>query len=121
MCKKILVVDDEADVRTFLKTLLKKHGYEVVTADNGVQGLTLARSERPSLITLDLMMPKQSGTDMYRGLTKDAALVRIPVIVVSGLPGRHLAVPAPAAVFDKPIVPDEFVAAVRRALGEDDE
>ena len=68
MSKKILVVDDEADVRTFLSTVLKKHGYEVIMAHNGGEGLELAKKEKPDLITLDLMMPKQSGTDMYRKL-----------------------------------------------------
>ena len=116
MSKKILVVDDEADVRTFLKTLLTKHGYEVITANNGDEGLQLVKDERPDLITLDLMMPKQSGTDMYRRLQKDDELVKIPVIVVSGLSGRHLAVPEPLAVFDKPIDPDEFIEVVEGAL-----
>jgi CheY-like chemotaxis protein len=116
MSKKILVVDDEADIRTFLSTLLKKNGYEVVTADNGVEGLKLVKAEQPDLITLDLMMPKQSGTDMYRKLQKDSELVKIPVIVISGLSGRHLAVPEPLAVFDKPIKAEEFMEVVEKAL-----
>jgi DNA-binding response OmpR family regulator len=116
MSKKVLVVDDEIDVRVFLETLLTKSGYEVVTAENGGVGLQLARAEKPDLITLDLMMPKQSGTDMYRKLHNDDELVKIPVIVISGLSGRHLAVPAPLAVFDKPIKPEEFMAVVEEAL-----
>ncbi len=120
MSKKVLVVDDEEDVRAFLEAVLKKAGYTVVTAPNGVEGLKRARDEKPDLITLDLMMPKQSGTDMYRNLQKDKQLVQIPVIVISGLSGRHLAVPAPLAVFDKPIDPDAFIAVVRRAFGEAD-
>jgi CheY-like chemotaxis protein len=121
MTKKILVVDDEADVRTFLKTALRKAGYEVVTADNGAEGLQVARAEKPDLITLDLMMPRQSGTDFYRHLQKDAALAKTPVIVISGLSGRHLAVPEPFAVFDKPIDPREFIDTVERAIGEPEE
>lgn len=116
--KKVLVVDDEADVRTFLSVLLKKNGYEVITADNGVEGLKLVREQNPDLITLDLMMPKQSGTDMYRNLQKDKKLVKIPVIVISGLSGRHLAVPEPFAVFDKPIKADDFIDTVESALDE---
>lgn len=118
MSKKVLVVDDEADVRTFLKTALRKAGYEVVTAENGAEGLQVARAEKPDLITLDLMMPRQSGTDFYRHLQKDAELVKTPVIVISGLSGRHLAVPEPFAVFDKPIDPKEFIETVERAIGE---
>jgi CheY-like chemotaxis protein len=120
MSKKVLVVDDESDVRTFLRTLLKKHGYEVVTADDGVQGLKLVKENKPDLITLDLMMPKQSGTDMYRKLQKDKELVKIPVIVISGLSGRHLAVPEPLAVFDKPIDADKFMDVVEKALENDE-
>jgi DNA-binding response OmpR family regulator len=120
MSKKVLVVDDEEDVRTFLETVLAKHGYDVITAANGVEGLKLAREAKPALITLDLMMPKQSGTDMYRNLQKNEELVKIPVIVISGLSGRHLAVPAPLAVFDKPIDPEAFIAVVRKAFGEND-
>ncbi len=115
--KKILIIDDEADVRRYLSAILVKHGFETVTANDGVEGLEVARRERPDLVTLDLMMPNQSGTDFYRNLVKDKELGETPVIVVSGLPGRHLAVKQPAAVFDKPIDPEQFLAAVRSALG----
>ena len=115
--KKILIIDDEADVRRYLAALLKKHGYETLTASDGVEGLEVARRERPDLVTLDLMMPNQSGTDFYRNLVKDKELGETPVVVVSGLPGRHLAVKTPAAVFDKPIDPEAFLEAVREALG----
>lgn len=116
MSKTVLVVDDEADVRTYLSTVLKKHGYQVIIAEDGVTGLKLAQEHKPDLITLDLMMPKQSGTDMYRRLQKDDDLVKIPVVVISGLSGRHLAVPEPLAVFDKPIDPNELIEVVDKAL-----
>lgn len=115
--KKILIIDDEADVRRYLSAILTKHGYTIVTANDGVEGLEVARREKPDLVTLDLMMPNQSGTDFYRNLVKDKELGETPVIVISGLPGRHLAVKQPVAVFDKPIEPEQFLAAVRGALG----
>jgi CheY-like chemotaxis protein len=115
---KVLIIDDEEDVRRYLGAVLRKHGYECVTASDGAEGLVATRRERPDLVTLDLMMPNQSGTDFYRHLAHDPDLAHIPVIVVSGLPGRHLAVREPAAVFDKPIDPDAFIAAVKRALGQ---
>ncbi len=120
MSKTILIIDDEADVRKFLSAVLKKHGYRTETAGDGHEGLQLARTVRPDLVTLDLMMPNQSGTDFYRKLARDKEIKDTPVIVVSGLPGRHLAVRRPEAVFDKPIDPDEFIATVRRVLGEED-
>jgi CheY-like chemotaxis protein len=114
---KVLIVDDEEDVRKYLSALLRKHGYETVTAPDGREALKLARAEKPDLVTLDLMMPNQSGTDFYRQLAQDKDLAQTPVIVVSGLPGRHLAVREPAAVFDKPIDPAAFIEAVKKALG----
>ncbi len=116
MSNKILVVDDEADVRTYLTAVLKKHGYETITAEDGRQALEVAEREQPAVVILDLQMPDQTGTDFYRRLMKHKAIKDTPVIVVSGVPGRHLAVRKPVAVFDKPIDPDEFIAAVRKAL-----
>jgi CheY-like chemotaxis protein len=118
MAKTILVVDDEADIRLFLSTLLKKEGYETVTASDGVEALKLARESSPDLICLDLQMPNATGTDFYRRLAQDPKLKETPVIVVSGLAGRNLAVRKPVAVFDKPIDPDEFADTVAKALGE---
>jgi CheY-like chemotaxis protein len=115
--KKIVIIDDEADVRRYLVAILKKNGYETVTASDGVEGLEVVRREKPDLVTLDLMMPNQSGTDFYRNLVKDKELGETPVIVISGLPGRHLAVKQPVAVFDKPVDPEGFLAAVRGAIG----
>ena len=121
MSHKILVVDDEVDVRKFLTAVLEKHDYEVVTAEDGRQAYGIAEEQRPALIVLDLQMPNQTGTDFYRRLTKHDELRKIPIIVVSGLAGRHLALSDPFAVFDKPIKPEEFVATVERALGESDD
>jgi CheY-like chemotaxis protein len=121
MSHTILVVDDEADVRAFLTAVLEKEGYRVVTATDGREALDTAATERPDLIVLDLQMPEQTGTDFYRRLTKDDTLRNTPIIVVSGVAGRHLAVSRPFAVFDKPIVPDEFIETVERALGENND
>lgn len=121
MSHKILVVDDEADVRTFITAVLKKRGYETITAADGREALVVAEREHPDLVILDLAMPNQSGTDFFRKLSKHDQLGATPVIVVSGLAGRHLAVRKPFAVFDKPIDPDEFGATVDRALGVGEE
>jgi CheY-like chemotaxis protein len=121
MSHTILVVDDEADVRKFLTAVLEKNGYRVVAAEDGKQAFDAVEKEHPDLIVLDLQMPEQTGTDFYRRLLKHDALRDIPIIVVSGLAGRHLAVSSPFAVFDKPIKPDEFLASVEQALGESDD
>ncbi|MBW1806796.1 MAG: response regulator [Deltaproteobacteria bacterium] len=116
MSKKILIVDDEADIRKFLTTVLEKEGYQTVTAEDGLKALEIAKQEKPDLVILDLQMPNQTGTDFYRKMSKDKELGKTPVIIVSGLAGRHLAVKEPVAVFDKPIDPEEFVKTVEKAL-----
>jgi len=121
MTKKILVVDDEADVRRFLTAVLEKRGHETLTAADGREALEIAEREKPDLVILDLQMPDQTGTDFYRRLMKNKDLQNTPIIVVSGLAGRHLAVHEPVAVFDKPIDPEEFGNTVDRALGLESE
>jgi CheY-like chemotaxis protein len=117
MAKKILIVDDEQDIRSYLETLFTSNGYETVTAVDGVEGLKVLEIEKPDLITLDLQMPNNTGTDFYRKMHRHETLGQIPVIVISGVPGRHLAVKQPVAVFDKPIDRDELMAAVKKAIG----
>ncbi len=117
MNKKILVVDDEPDVITYLKMMLTEAGFEVVTASDGMEGLEQARKEKPDLVVLDLLMPKNTGVDFYRKMRKDKEIAKTPVIIVSAIAGRNLAVGQAVAVFDKPVEPEELVAAINQALG----
>ena len=129
MAIKVLVVDDELDMRTFITTLLETNGYKPVSAVDGREGLEVARRSRPSLIILDVMMPKESGINMYRELKQDPALKAIPVIMLSALSrktffhsqkvldeykGEH--VPEPAAYIEKPPEPDELLQAIENSL-----
>jgi CheY-like chemotaxis protein len=117
MSHKILVVDDEADIRIYLSTILKKADYEVVTASDGDEALEVAIREKPDLVCLDLHMPNQTGTGFYKKLVRHKELGGTPVIVISGLAGREVAVSKPVAVFDKPIDPEDLLQAVEDALG----
>ncbi|MFZ0928065.1 MAG: response regulator, partial [Syntrophobacteraceae bacterium] len=83
MPKRILVVDDEQDVRVFMTTLLETSGFKPMAATNGQEGLEMARRQKPALIIMDIMMPKESGIFMYREVKKDPQLSGIPVIMVS--------------------------------------
>lgn len=65
---KILVVDDEPDILEFIRYNLLREGYEVLTASDGEEGLRIAEKERPSLIVLDIMMPKMDGVELCRAL-----------------------------------------------------
>ena len=117
MNKTILVVDDEADVRGFLSDLLKDQGYQVRLAEDGVEAMEAIQERLPDLILLDLLMPKETGTNLYRKIHQKAELKNIPVIVISGLPGRHLAVGKSVPVFDKPIDEKALLEEVKRAIG----
>jgi len=115
--KKILIVDDDADIRAYLEALFTENGYEVVVAFDGHEGFQVLKDTNPDLVTLDLQMPNETGAKFYRKKHKDEELDRIPVIVISGLSGRHLAVGEPAAVFEKPIDEEKLLEAVRKAIG----
>ncbi len=114
--KRILIVEDEPDVATYLEALLQDSGYETFLAANGRQGLEAAKAKKPDLIVLDLVMPGQTGHDLYRNLRKDKGLAHVPVIVVSAVVGRQRVIAKAAAVFDKPIDPKAFIEAVAKAL-----
>jgi two-component system phosphate regulon response regulator PhoB len=80
---RILVVEDEADLRDVLEYNLKAAGYEVVMADSGAQGLELARAEHPDLVLLDLMLPDRSGLDVCRTLKAAPDTRDIQVVIVT--------------------------------------
>lgn len=85
--KKILVVDDETSVVTYLEALLQDNGYETVSASDGLEGMEKARKEKPDLVTLDISMPKESGVRFYRDLREDRELAGTPVVIVTGVTG----------------------------------
>ena len=87
---KILIIEDERDVRIYLANLLKAKGYNALMAENVEKGLTLARSENPALIVLDAMMPADETQRIYTALRCQTGLCRIPVVVLSTITRRAL-------------------------------
>ena len=85
--KKILVIDDEPHVVTYLETLLQDNGYETVAAFNGSEGMEAVKVQKPQLICLDITMPEESGMKFYKDLKEDSALRQIPVIIVTAVTG----------------------------------
>ncbi len=82
---KVLIVDDEVELCTTIADFLKPRGYEVFTANTGKEGLAAARSQKPDLIILDLMLPDMDGWRVCQALKKDEALRNVPVIMLSAL------------------------------------
>jgi len=117
---RVLVVDDEQRIVNFLSTKLKASGYEVLTANNGIQGLEQAQAQEPDLIVLDLLMPKMDGLEMLKELRSFSA---VPVIILTAkgadtdrIKGLQLGADD---YLPKPFNPDELVArieAIRRRL-----
>jgi CheY-like chemotaxis protein len=83
MTKRILLVEDDRFLRRACETGLRRKGFTVVAAADGVQALALARAERPDLVLLDLLMPKMPGIDVLRALKADPGTRDIPVLILS--------------------------------------
>ena len=123
MAKKILIVDDEPDVRTYLEVLYQEHGYETATAVDGDEALPKVREFKPDLISLDIIMPRETGQKFYRDLVKDPDFSKTPVIILSGVTRYkelfsrdHKTMPKPFAFVEKPIDKDELLGKVKEAI-----
>lgn len=79
--KTVLVVDDSPTERYFLTDLLRKNGFEVLSAENGEEGVAKAKAEKPDLILMDVVMPGLNGFQATRTLSRDPATQGIPVIM----------------------------------------
>jgi CheY-like chemotaxis protein len=115
--KRILIIDDEPDIQTYLAALFEDAGYETDVARNGEEALDKVGRNLPNLITLDISMPEKSGVRFFREIKQNDALKQIPVIIVTGVSGdfkafissRHQ-VPPPDGFLSKPIQPEEILA-----------
>jgi DNA-binding response OmpR family regulator len=80
---KILIVDDDPDVRSLYRLVLKQEGLEVIEAESGREALAKVRAESPALILLDIMMPEMDGYEVCRRLRADPQTARVPVLMCS--------------------------------------
>jgi CheY-like chemotaxis protein len=127
--KHVLIVDDEADVRDYLRSALEDAGFVVETAMDGLDAMEKVRRRQPDLISLDLVMPRHSGAKFYHELQKDKVLAKIPVLIVTGHARDDLGkaifedmmMSGPGVYLEKPVQPHTYVAAVRRLLGVEGE
>ncbi|MBW2529375.1 MAG: response regulator [Deltaproteobacteria bacterium] len=118
---RILVVDDEADVRVYLSTVLEDAGATVLEAEDGDEGLEMAQREHPDLVTLDLSMPGKDGVETFGALRHAEETRETPVCIITGhAEYRQLIYQrsdrAPEGFMSKPIDEKTLVGTVRRIL-----
>lgn len=117
MSKKILVVDDKAELRTLLRSYLAQEGFDVVSASDGQEALYIARHEKPNLIILDLMMPEMGGYEFMRTYSREA---ETPVVILTAKIEENDKVLGLELGADdyvtKPFSPRELTARVRAVL-----
>ena len=122
MTKRILVVDDQEDLRDVLRTLLTGSGYAVIEAANGEAGVAMAKSERPDLILMDIQMPVLDGYDATRQIKAEPDLKSTPLIAVSSFAMKGDEEKARAAGCDsyvtKPYSPMQLLRVIKGYLGE---
>jgi len=119
--RKVLIADDEPNIVVSLEYLMKREGHEVLVARDGDEALTLARSARPALVLLDVMMPGKSGFEVCQALRADAATAAIKVLMLTAK-GRDTDVAQGLGVgadayMTKPFSTKELAAKVRELLG----
>ena len=130
MSKKALVVDDNPDVRRFSVAVLEENGYTPLVAEDGESGLRMIKAEKPDLVILDVLMPRQSGVRLYRELKTSKALKDVKVIILSGIAKKTFMrsqkaltefggeqIPEPEIYLEKPVEPDELADVIKKVLG----
>jgi two-component system, cell cycle response regulator DivK len=121
MTKRILVVEDQEDLRGILRDLLSSSGYEMLEAADGQAGVDKARAEKPDLILMDIQMPVMDGYDATRQIKADPNLKSIPIVAVSSFAMKGDEEKARASGCDhyvtKPYSPMQLLRTVRNLLG----
>ena len=118
---KVLIADDEHNIRHILDFSLHSEGFDVVAAANGEDAFALALSEKPDLIILDVMMPGQGGIETCRQIKADEQISDIPVILLTARASRQDREEGKAAGADeyitKPFSPQKVINVVQNFLG----
>ncbi|MFA5926792.1 MAG: response regulator [Patescibacteria group bacterium] len=118
---KILVVDDDMILREMYEARLKEGGYEIISASDGEEALQKASSEKPSVILLDIMMPKVNGIDVMKKLREDEETAGIPVILLTALVReidkvKEMMRDTDAYLIKSEVMPGEVVEKIESAL-----
>ena len=119
---RILVVDDEADIRDYITAVLQDAGAEVHEATDGNEAVEKATKLKPDLITLDLSMPGKDGVEAFNDLRRTPEISQIPICIITGHPEFRSVIydrpsPPPEGYLNKPVTAEELVRTVSRILG----
>ena len=127
--QKVLIVDDDPDVRLINRTVIEENGYTALVAEDGEEALQIIRKETPDLVLLDILMPKQSGLRLYSKLKTNKNHGRYPVVILSGISKRAFLrsqkaltefggaeVPEPEIYLEKPVETDELGKVLKEIL-----
>ena len=121
--KKILIIDDEEDVVTYLSTFFSDNGFSAISAADGKEGVQKAKLEKPDVITLDVSMPEESGVRALRDLQTNELTKNIPVIIITGVSSdfkrfieTRSQVHPPEGYFEKPVDRDALLKKVKVLL-----
>jgi len=121
--KRILIIDDEEDIITYLSTFFEDNDFEVITAPNGKEGVQKAINENPDLITLDVSMPQESGVKALREIQENENTKNTPVILITGVAydfkkfiETRKQVHPPEGYFEKPVDREKLLKKVNELL-----
>lgn len=125
--KKILIIDDEPDVVTYLSAVLEANGYKSYSTNDIKTAMEQVNEIHPDLICLDIVMPEETGISFYTRLRQDMELKTIPVIIISGIVElekfdfrtytRDDSIPAPECYMEKPIDVEKYIKKVKQLAG----
>jgi len=115
MAKKILVIDDDFEDLTSIKTVLEKEGYKIITATNGAQALDSLKSDGFDLVCIDVQMPTLSGYDLLR-LLRERLNHKTPMIYITIVPRREVDMDDIDGFVQKPFSPANLIKEVKKVL-----
>ena len=117
MAKRILVIDDDTAITELMSMLLKTHGFDVITSNQGNEGIELARKHNPNVIILDLMMPDVDGWEVCKEVRQFS---NVPILILSALNDPRMVASALDAGADdflvKPVKPEDLLYTIRERL-----
>ncbi|MBI4387827.1 MAG: response regulator [Candidatus Omnitrophica bacterium] len=118
MAKKILMIDDDADVRSLIKIRLEANGFNIILASDGDEGLKAIEKEKPDLVIVDIRMPKMDGYTLVREIKSRSSTGSVPIMILTSHAGMKdlFAAEGIEDYITKPFDPDELLQKIHKRL-----